>query len=113
MVLSLFSKAGLLPKDQIPEDVMDEINAIHGTVIWDNYGKSTRFTDSKRLRYRHVEPINTFVEYEDPFSFDKKLVNGLTHMLSTGYRLRGHFRGKTADIYAVYSTGPRVVPIDY
>lgn len=94
----------LIPTDQIPEEVLDEIKASYCKLTWDNYGKPTRLTSSRRLKHREVRPLNEVVRIKDPWTFENELVHGLSHVLVTRYRMRGRFKNNIADIYAVIST---------
>jgi hypothetical protein len=93
----------LVPVDHVPNEVMEELHCEFRSVDFSNYGTQTRGTQSKRLASHTVDQLTGVEKYVDPFSFDDLLVDNSTHCWHTRYMIRGYFKGRVADIRAIYS----------
>lgn len=92
-----------IPVDQIPNEVMEELHCEFRSVNFTEYGTPTRGTQSKRLASHTQTPLAGIEKFVDPFSFDDLLVDNSTHCWHTRYMIRGFFKGRIADIRAIYS----------
>ena len=100
----------IIARENIPQEVLDDISQHYETMTWDNYGNPvTENVFSKSSNYRKIIAENTECVVLDSKTFEPKTVIGTQQ---EGYIVRGIFSDNDCDVYAVISSGIAVRPND-
>jgi hypothetical protein len=93
----------IIPLEQIPQGVLDEIAHCFETVIWRNYGLPyTTEVVTRKVKFKRFIADNVEGIVLNPTTFEPKTIVGKQQ---EEYLVRGIIRENYFDVYAVVSVG--------
>jgi hypothetical protein len=105
----------IIPLEEIPPSIISEIESVYPTIKIDSYGKTDkdgRLVDlenieTRKLEYKEDCPYPDYAKQTlDPNTFEPKEISPQTHAFKKMYLVRGILDGVTADVRAVFTSGP-------